>query len=448
MEVHVILVYLPPGDNSNKAANLRTQQVARDWARQARDSQAAMIVMGDLNFQIRGRTDNGRISTTTNPLLAWLAEPSRAVDVWTAAGNEDPGHTYPLRQPAKALDYIFVSPEWQEGGLACSVSRDASEIGEDHAQLWVRLPAPWQQRSPHTQQPPRGPPKIRWDALSEEERQAIVNAVESRCPALPARPAAAASANPPPTTDDDEDDTNDNPAQSPEGAAVASPGAAKLNGDNFQEEVAAIAREILPQGRGRQRGKPRTRISQTRWVRLSITTALRRIPGDWSGLTAALAAARKLTSPHVKHALVDQAREWCAAYPSTPEGARPALVERIRARCNALARKLREANGQEAGWRLLATIQAAIEARESKFRTAFGPIGRRLVKGARQSAGINRVIREDVGGTRLETDPEVVKELTSAHFDAHFAVRPNALDSIPPEWQAEYTPRTGVDYSA
>ncbi|KAJ2771062.1 hypothetical protein IWQ56_001927, partial [Coemansia nantahalensis] len=389
---------------------------------------------------MRGPGSTGRISRTANPLLAWLAQPTNAVDAWLAANNEDPGLTSPLKEPVGVIDYMFLSPEWPDGRLACSVSRVASEMNEDHAQLWARLPAPWQQHTPHAPQPPRGPPRIRWDALSKEDRQAIIEAVERRCPAPTAGPAAEAAATPPPTTDDDDDD--DDPAQPLEGAA------ATLNGDNFQQVVAEIARGFIPRSRGRQRGKPRSRISQTRWVRIALSTALRRTPRDWGKLAAALAAARELTSPHIKRALVDQAREWCAALPRTPERDRPGLEKRINTRCLALVRKLREANGQEAGWRQLTSIATAIEAREAKFRTDFGPIGRRLVKGARQSAGISRVIHDDAGTTVLETNPETVMGMASAHFDKHFAVRDNNLDDIPPEWRDVYEPRTDIDYSA
>ncbi|KAJ1719638.1 hypothetical protein LPJ61_006273 [Coemansia biformis] len=152
----------------------------------------------------------------------------------------------------------------------------------------------------------------------------------------------------------------------------------------------------------------RSRVSQTRCARMVITNALRSIPREWSKLLAALDAASKFSSPHVKQALVTQARAWCLMFPSTPGAEKSSLVDRIWSRCKALGWKLCKANGREAGWHLLSTSDEVKAARESNLANGFGPIGRRLVRDTWQSAGVSRVLRETVDGTRLETDPEMV----------------------------------------
>ncbi|KAJ2665640.1 hypothetical protein IWW48_000091 [Coemansia sp. RSA 1200] len=48
------------------------------------------------------------------------------------------------------------------------------------------------------------------------------------------------------------------------------------------------------------------------------------------------------------------------------------------------------------------------------------------------------------GNERLGTDPTLVMQLATGHFDNHLSPNVNHLDSLPREWSKIYTPRNGV----
>ena len=113
----VLNTHLDPAEGTARA-----QEIARllDAYKDQAAAKEPVLVGGDFN------------STPDNPVLAPLAAAGLR-DAWTECGSGD-GFTYPADQPAKRIDYLFLS-----GSLHCAKAEVIATPISDHRALLVTL---------------------------------------------------------------------------------------------------------------------------------------------------------------------------------------------------------------------------------------------------------------------------------------------------------------------